>query len=112
MIRAFWNIRGLNEIGRTKCLADFMNTNKLDFVGIQEIKKASFENRELFAIHSKLAWNYISCRGILVGLRALELELISWESYKYCVVAVLKLVKITSYGDCCWYMALLMKNLS
>jgi exonuclease III len=42
MIGAFWNIRGLNKSGRLSCLADFMKSNKLDFVGIQETKKADF----------------------------------------------------------------------
>jgi len=39
MIGAFWNIRGLNKIGRIECLKDFITTNKLDFIGIQESKK-------------------------------------------------------------------------
>jgi hypothetical protein len=36
MIGAFWNIRGLNMLGRAKCLSDFIAFNKLDFVGILE----------------------------------------------------------------------------
>jgi exonuclease III len=39
---AIWNIRGLNKDGRIKCLSDFINTNNLDFVGIQETKKVDF----------------------------------------------------------------------
>jgi exonuclease III len=41
IIGGFWNIRGLNNSGRMKCLADFINQNRLDFVGIQETKSAS-----------------------------------------------------------------------
>jgi hypothetical protein len=44
MIGGFWNIRGLNKSGRLKCLADFINQNRLDFVGIRETKKATIEN--------------------------------------------------------------------
>jgi exonuclease III len=41
---AFWNIRGLNKVGRVNCLASFIIQNDLDFVGIQETKKAAFSN--------------------------------------------------------------------
>ena len=39
MIGAFWNIRSLNKTGKLECLRDFINTHKLDFIGIQETKK-------------------------------------------------------------------------
>jgi exonuclease III len=35
----FWNIRGLNKIGRAKAVADLINMNRLDFLGLQETKK-------------------------------------------------------------------------
>jgi hypothetical protein len=38
MIGAFWNFIGLNKSGRLSCLANFVKSNKLDFVGIQETK--------------------------------------------------------------------------
>jgi hypothetical protein len=34
MIGVIFNIRGLNKAGRIKCVSDFVNHNKLDFVGI------------------------------------------------------------------------------
>jgi hypothetical protein len=40
MIIAFRNIRGHDKVGRLKRLADFIEHNKLDFVGIQETKKS------------------------------------------------------------------------
>jgi exonuclease III len=67
MIGAFWNTRGLNKAGKIKCLADFINSNKLDFVGIQETKKASFVPTELLAIHSKMARHYIPTVGSAGG---------------------------------------------
>jgi hypothetical protein len=36
MTCAFWNIRGLNKADRINCLADFIKTNKLDFIGIHK----------------------------------------------------------------------------
>jgi hypothetical protein len=39
MIGAFWNIKGLNKPGRSKCLCEFIIDNKLDFVGILESEK-------------------------------------------------------------------------
>jgi hypothetical protein len=44
---AFLNIRGMNKIGRFKCLTDFISTYKLDFVGIQETNETSFGISEL-----------------------------------------------------------------
>ena len=51
MIGAFWNIRGLNKEGRLQCLADFVKDNSLDFVGIQETKKETFNESFLSYIH-------------------------------------------------------------
>lgn len=39
MLGALWNVRGLNKEGRLQCITDFVNENKLDFVGFQETKK-------------------------------------------------------------------------
>jgi exonuclease III len=69
---AFWNIRGLNKSGRMKCLADFISSNKLDFVGIQETKKNSFTDGFLEAVSRNMTWHYVPAKGtaggILVGL--------------------------------------------
>jgi len=43
MIGAMWNVRGLNKSGRSECIKNFIDTNKLDFVGLQETKKATFD---------------------------------------------------------------------
>jgi len=40
MIGAIWNARGLNKAGKLKCISDFIQDHKLDFVGFQETKKA------------------------------------------------------------------------
>lgn len=43
MIGAFWNIKGLNKEGSLQCVTNFVSDNKLDFVGLQETKKESFD---------------------------------------------------------------------
>jgi exonuclease III len=63
MKEAFWNIRGLNKSGRMKCLADFISSNKLDFVGIQETKKNRFTDGFLEAVSRNMTWHYIPAKG-------------------------------------------------
>jgi exonuclease III len=70
---AFWNIRGLNKAGRVNCLANFIKQNDLDFVGIQETKKAVISSGFLDLVNRNMVWNFIpakgSAGGILVGFR-------------------------------------------
>lgn len=62
MIGAFWNVRGLNKEGRLQCITDFVNNNKLDFVGFHETKKVDFEDTYLSHIHKDFSWkNRASC---------------------------------------------------
>jgi len=81
MLGAFWNIRGLNKSGRLECLKDFIDTNKLDFVGIQETKKSSFHESLFAAMSHDFSWNYLpdegTAGGILVGFRTSRIEVLS-----------------------------------
>ena len=81
MLGAFWNIRGLNKLGRLECLKDFIDTNKLDFVGIQETKKSSFHESFFAAMSHDFSWNYLlaegTAGGILVGFRTSRIEVLS-----------------------------------
>jgi hypothetical protein len=90
----FWNIRGLNKTGRINCLASFIRQNDLDFVGIQESKKASFSNGILESISKNMAWNFIPAKGtaggILVGFRLSTMEIIAWQDFIFCGVAIVK----------------------
>jgi exonuclease III len=63
MIGAFWNIRGMNKVGRTKCLSDFIKKYKLDFVGIQETKKYDFADTLLRTIDNNMSWRFMPSRG-------------------------------------------------
>jgi hypothetical protein len=71
MIGAFWNFIGMNKSGRLSCLDNFVKSNKLDFVGIQETKKSDFANSFL---ESAGKGEFVPARGtvgwILVCLRS------------------------------------------
>jgi len=55
MIGAFWNIRGLNKLGRLDYVKDLISNNNLDFVGLQETKKANFHSSLLSYIGSNFS---------------------------------------------------------
>lgn len=42
MIGLFWNIRGLDQIGRIPALVGRLRDNHVDFVGVLETKKSDF----------------------------------------------------------------------
>jgi hypothetical protein len=70
MIGTFWNSRGLNKLGRIRCVSDFIKMNKLEFVGLQETKKAEFNVNTLRLVDRDTNWNCMPvCRGILVGFK-------------------------------------------
>jgi hypothetical protein len=58
----FWSIRGLNKVGRLKCLADFINQNSLDFIGVQETKKTTIENSVFQTVRRHMDWNYVPAK--------------------------------------------------
>jgi exonuclease III len=67
IVGGFWNIRGLNKTGRLKCLADFINQNRLDFVGIQETKKASIKDSFLESVNKHMMLEVCPCHGYCWG---------------------------------------------
>jgi hypothetical protein len=94
MIGALWNIRGLNKLGRSTCVADLIKHQKLDFIGIQETKKDKFEDDFLKSLGGNTCWNYIPANrtagGILVGFNNHKIETLSWLAYNFCVVSIVK----------------------
>jgi hypothetical protein len=90
----FWNIRWLNKVGRMKCLTDFINRNNLDFIGVQETKKATIESSYLEGVSRQMEWNYVPAKGtaggILVGFKSSLFEIISWQGFECCAVAIVK----------------------
>jgi exonuclease III len=81
MIGATWNVRGLNKRGKIQCITDFINDNKLDFVGFQETKKDEFSDAFLNQVHKDFIWHFLpadgTAGGILVGLSNKQFELIA-----------------------------------
>ena len=102
MLGAFWNIRGLNKSGRLECLKDFIDTNKLDFVGIQETKKSSFHESFFAAMSHDFSWNYLPAEGtaggILVGFRTSRIEVLSWKLNNFSVSVSIR----NSADNFCW----------
>jgi hypothetical protein len=64
----FWNIRGLNKIGRAKTVTDLISMNRLDFWGIQETKKAIITDSFLKAMAKSFDWRYVPARGTVGGI--------------------------------------------
>jgi hypothetical protein len=45
------------------CLTNFINQNNLDFIGVQETKKATIENSYLEGASRQMEWNYVPAKG-------------------------------------------------
>ena len=86
---AFWNIRGLNKVGRKLMLSSFMRSYHLDFVGVIETKKESFEGSFLksFTGNTPFSWNYLpavgSAGGVLVGFNSDLFNVVMQGSFKF-----------------------------
>jgi hypothetical protein len=82
-----WNIRGLNKAGRINCLSNFIKVNNLDFIGIQETKKAVISNACMNSINKDMTWKMLpaseTAGGILVGFKNSCFNIISSQPYKY-----------------------------
>jgi hypothetical protein len=69
-----------------KCVTDFIQVNKLDFVALQETKKETFSNSFFEAVGKSFTWQFIptlgTTGGILVGLRDMIFELVNWQYFK------------------------------
>ena len=72
----FWNIRGLNKIGRVPALVSKIRENHVDFVGVMETKKESFTPGFLRALtgNTPFSWCFKpangSAGGILLGVNS------------------------------------------
>jgi exonuclease III len=83
MIGAAWNVRGLNKRYKLQCITDFVDENKLDFVGFQETKKDKFDDSFLNQVHKDFIWDFLlavgTAGGILVGLNSKKFEALAWR---------------------------------
>lgn len=65
---AFWNIRGLNKVGRKLALTSFIGNNDLDFVGIIETKKDDFTQGYLRSLTRRsFDWSFLPATGSAGG---------------------------------------------
>ena len=95
MISLFWNCRGAGKRGRATCFSDIIKDHSLDFVGVQETKKNTFEPKYLRRIDpfGSFQWNWIpsvgKSGGILCGVRSDKLEIIFCVKGKHMLHLVL-----------------------
>jgi hypothetical protein len=87
----YWS---LNKSGRTKAVSDFIKTNRLDFVGFQETKKADFTANNLQLFDKHMSWHFMpakgSAGGILVSFKTPTCDVLSWQYFEYCSMAIVK----------------------
>jgi hypothetical protein len=81
MIGDAWNIIGLNKSGKISCVADLISKYRLDFIGIQETKKAIIDDRTMKNISKYMDCNFLpadgTIGGILVGFKSNVFEIFS-----------------------------------
>jgi exonuclease III len=79
---AFWNLRGLNKPGRMKCLSDFVKSNNVDLIGVQETKKELIPQSFLDRVDKNFPWKYVPAKGttggILLGCKNASLKIVIW----------------------------------
>jgi exonuclease III len=69
-----WNIRGIDAIGRKKCIHDNLAKARPSIVSFQETTKETFffSYLDLVSLNINFSWNYLpakgSAGGILVGI--------------------------------------------
>jgi exonuclease III len=94
MLGAFWNIRGLNKSGRLKCVSDFICSNKLDFVALQDTKKENFSVKFIEATSRNFNWYCMLAKGtaggVLIGLNQVNFDTIAWQYFKCCAVVIIR----------------------
>jgi exonuclease III len=88
MKRAFWNLRGLNKPGRMKCLSDFVKSNNVDLIGVQETKEL-IPQSFLGGVDKNLSWKYVLAKGTAGGILS-SLEIVSWQEFNFCGAALVK----------------------
>jgi hypothetical protein len=92
MIGALWNTRGLNKPGRLQCIADFIRSNRLDFVGFQETKMVVISDSFLQAVCKDMNWKSVPAQGtaggILVGVKHSFVDIVRCDQHQFCLSLV------------------------
>jgi hypothetical protein len=75
-------------------VSKFIKLNKLEFVGLQEMKKYEFSISTLNLINRDMNWNYMpvvdTTSGILVGFKKQSYDILSWQYLKYCTMTIVR----------------------
>jgi exonuclease III len=80
-----YNIRGFGREGRRSQLRDYIRTNRLDIIGLQETIKQDFSTAELRSLEvgGLFAWNHLPAvghsGGMLLGFRDESFEVGAWR---------------------------------
>ena len=108
MIGLFWNVRGLNHVGKKQCLVDIIKECKADFVGFMETKKEQFSAFYLQSLvpGKNFVWHFIpatgTAGGILLGLNSELFEVVGYIDRKYTLFATV----INKYDGFAWHLVI------
>lgn len=84
-----WNIRDMGKKARLRQLKEMLAKEKPDIIGLQEMIKRHFDERELKALApgGKFKWGWLAASGhsggILLGVKEEVLEVEDWDSGDY-----------------------------
>lgn len=106
-----WNCRGVSKKGMSSFVKDFLISQQIDFIGLQETIRKNYTDKFFRKIdHGKVyAWNWIPAsghsRGILCGINMDKFDIISVETGTFSIAATVlykklnkKLKLVTVYG--------------
>lgn len=87
MIGLFWNIRGLNKLGRLLALVSRIRSTHADIVGVIETKNDSFSPGYLRSLTGNIpfSWSYLPAKGTVGGI------LVGCNSDKFLVLGCVRL---------------------
>lgn len=85
----FWNVRGIAKPARRKQVKEYISSERLDCVGLQETKKQVFLDSELRELNRTIdfTWKWIPSQGlsggIIMGVRndCVEIEEVKYGNY-------------------------------
>jgi exonuclease III len=89
-----YNIRGFGREGRRSQLRDYIRTNRLDIIGLQETIKQDFSTAELRSLEvgGLFAWNHLPAvghsGGMLLGFRDESFEVGAWRMGTFFLSAI------------------------
>jgi hypothetical protein len=75
-------------------VSDFICSNKLDFVALQDTKKENFSVKFIEATSRNFNWYCMLAKGtaggVLIGLNQVNFDTIAWQYFKCCAVVIIR----------------------